>query len=175
MTAKGHSRHFVQTTSTSASPSIPDIFRRRSERSKQVDFVSKLEEEQLTRNIRIEAREFLIGSKPRRVLLKLSPTCAPAAFSEPFGLIPADSSTNPRGNFHSRLIEAIASPRPTRRDQGCGHAEYFHDPLRRAWGERKAGTAAGRSTNIEPSKILFGGDGPAFTPSLRLWAQVSNR
>ena len=38
----------------------------------------------------------------------------------------------------------------------------------------KAGTAAGRSTNVEPTKILFSGDGPAFPPSLRLLAQVSN-
>jgi hypothetical protein len=38
----------------------------------------------------------------------------------------------------------------------------------------KAGTAAGRSTNVEPTKILFSGDGPALTRSLRLLAQVSN-
>jgi hypothetical protein len=38
----------------------------------------------------------------------------------------------------------------------------------------KAGTVAGRSTNLEPAKILLGGDGPALTPSLRLLAQVSN-
>jgi hypothetical protein len=31
---QGQSRHFVSTTSTSASLSTPDIFRRRSERSK---------------------------------------------------------------------------------------------------------------------------------------------
>jgi hypothetical protein len=34
MAGLGQSRHFVQATSTSASPSIPDVFRRRSERSK---------------------------------------------------------------------------------------------------------------------------------------------
>jgi hypothetical protein len=38
----------------------------------------------------------------------------------------------------------------------------------------KAGTAAGRSTNVEPTKILFSGDGPALTPHPGLMAQVSN-
>ena len=46
--------------------------------------------------------------------------------------------------------------------------------LRRACDGRKAGTAAGRSTNVEPTKILFSGDGPALTPSLHLLAQVSD-
>jgi hypothetical protein len=36
-----------------------------------------------------------------------------ASLSDPFGLILVNSSTNPRGNFHPRLIEAMASPRPT--------------------------------------------------------------
>jgi hypothetical protein len=49
-------------------------------------------------------------------------------------IIPADSSTNPRGNFHSRLIEAIASPRPTSCDQGLATLS-IPMPLRRAYGE----------------------------------------
>jgi hypothetical protein len=36
---------------------------------------------------------------------------------------------------------------------------------------RKAGTAAGRSNNVEPSKKRFSGDGQALTPSARLLAQ----
>jgi uncharacterized membrane protein YkgB len=41
--------------------------------------------------------------------------------------------------------------------------------------KRKAGTAAGRSTKVEPTKILFSGDGPALTPILCLLAQVSTQ
>jgi hypothetical protein len=37
MSLLGQSRRFVQATSTSASPSIPDVFRRRSERSKRAN------------------------------------------------------------------------------------------------------------------------------------------
>jgi hypothetical protein len=38
----------------------------------------------------------------------------------------------------------------------------------------EGGQGSGRSTNVEPTKILFNGDGPALTPSARLLAQVSD-
>ncbi len=38
----------------------------------------------------------------------------------------------------------------------------------------KAGTAAGRSTNVELAKTLFSGDAPGLTPPLGLLVQVSN-
>jgi hypothetical protein len=37
----------------------------------------------------------------------------------------------------------------------------------------KVGTAAGRSTNVEPTKTFFSGGEPAVSPPLSLLAQVS--
>jgi hypothetical protein len=39
---------------------------------------------------------------------------------------------------------------------------------------KKVGTAAGRSTNVEPTKILFSGDGPALTPFIGASFQLLN-
>jgi hypothetical protein len=39
---------------------------------------------------------------------------------------------------------------------------------------KKVGTAAGRSTNVEPTKILFSGDGPALTPFVGASFQLLN-